>query len=190
MRVSGSPNFQRPLTAKLCVKPQMFPRCKNVLEVLYHRAKFGGTRISSAAGAAKNVELLVCLSVRLVNVRDCAHDFAMKALENRNDFHAVGQRKLVVVHPCSTSSDFRQLATPQNAEGQKWQNLGFSLPEGDRIHRSRRKLACKRTPQAVTRQIWPSLIKEGRYRSPLNVKICLKLCFFWPPEADTVNTFK
>jgi len=27
-----------------------------VLEVLYHHAKFGGARISSAAGVAKNVE--------------------------------------------------------------------------------------------------------------------------------------
>jgi len=37
-----------------------------VLEVLYHHAKFGGARISPAAGAAKNVEffLFVCLSVR------------------------------------------------------------------------------------------------------------------------------
>jgi len=57
-----------------------------MLEVLYHRAKFGGALISLAAGAAKNVAFLsvclsVCLSVTLLNVRDCAHDFAMKALE-------------------------------------------------------------------------------------------------------------
>jgi len=61
-----------------------------VLEVLYHHAKFGGARISSAAGVAKNVEFFVCLSVTLLNVRVCAPDFAMKALEYRNDFHAVG----------------------------------------------------------------------------------------------------
>ena len=38
-----------------------------MLEVLYHRAKFGGARISPAAGAAKNVEffcLAVCVFVR------------------------------------------------------------------------------------------------------------------------------
>jgi len=29
---------------------------ENVLEVLYHRAKFGGARISPAAWVAKNVE--------------------------------------------------------------------------------------------------------------------------------------
>ena len=65
-----------------------------MLEVLYHHAKFGGARISPAAGVAKNVEffvcLSVCLSVTLLNVRVCAPDFAMKALEYRNDFDAVG----------------------------------------------------------------------------------------------------
>jgi len=68
-----------------------------VLEVLYHRTKFGGARISLAAGVAKNVEffcqsvcLPVCLFVTLLNVRDCAPDFAMKALEYRNDFDATG----------------------------------------------------------------------------------------------------
>jgi len=35
----------------------------NVIEVLYRRAKFGGARISPAAGVAKNVEFFVCLSV-------------------------------------------------------------------------------------------------------------------------------
>ena len=73
-----------------------------MLEVLYHRAKFGGARISPAAGVAKNVEFFVCLSVclfitllnvnlvTLLNVKDCAPDFAMKALQNRNSVDAVG----------------------------------------------------------------------------------------------------
>jgi len=62
-----------------------------VLEVLCHRAKLGGARISPAAGAAKNVEFLsVCLFVTLLNVRVCAPDFAMKALDYRNDFDTVG----------------------------------------------------------------------------------------------------
>ena len=72
-----------------------------MLEVLYHHAKFGGARISPAAGVAKNVEffclfvclsvcLSVCLFVRPLNVRYCAPDFAMKALEHRNDFDTVG----------------------------------------------------------------------------------------------------
>jgi len=64
-----------------------------VLKVIYHHDKFGGARISLAAAAAKNVEffcLSVCLFVMLLNVRVCAFDFAMKALEYRNDFDAVG----------------------------------------------------------------------------------------------------
>ena len=65
-----------------------------MLEVLYRHAKCDGARISPTAGAAKNVILsvcmFVCLSVTLLNVRDCAPDFAIKALEYRNDFDAVG----------------------------------------------------------------------------------------------------
>jgi len=62
-----------------------------MLEVLFHHAKLGGARISPAARAAKNVEFFfVCLSVTLLNVRDCAPDFAMKALEYRNGSDAVG----------------------------------------------------------------------------------------------------
>jgi len=66
-----------------------------VLEVLYHHAKFGGARISPAAGVAKTLSFLfVCLSVylpvTLLNLRDCAPDFAIKALEYRNDFDAIG----------------------------------------------------------------------------------------------------
>ena len=34
--------------------------------------------------------LFVCLFVTLLNVRDCAPDFAMKALEYSNDFDTVG----------------------------------------------------------------------------------------------------
>ena len=66
-----------------------------MLGVLYHHAKFGGAQISPAAGVAKNVEFfacfsVVCLFVTRLNVGDCAPDFAMKALEWRNDFDAVG----------------------------------------------------------------------------------------------------
>ena len=67
------------------------------VNALYHRAKFDGARISPAAGVAKNVEFFVCLSVclsvclfvTLLNVRDCAPDFDIKALRYRNDFDAM-----------------------------------------------------------------------------------------------------
>ena len=36
-----------------------------MFEVLYHHAKFGWARISTAAGVTKNVEFFVCLSVCL-----------------------------------------------------------------------------------------------------------------------------
>ena len=94
-----------------------------MLEVLYHRAKFGWARIPGRQ--KRSVYLFVCLSIRLcgrftlLNVRDCAPDFAMKALEYRNDFDTVGQGKACGCAPCSIFSDCRQLATPLNTGIQK-----------------------------------------------------------------------
>jgi len=58
------PNFQRPIAVKLYGGPPNVYEVKNVPEVLYHHAKFGGARISRAARATKNVEffLFVCPS--------------------------------------------------------------------------------------------------------------------------------
>jgi len=42
----------------------------------------------TCAKAAK--VFFVCLSVTLLNVRVCGHDFAMKALQHRNDFETLG----------------------------------------------------------------------------------------------------
>jgi len=70
-----------------------------MLEVLYHHAKFGGDRISSATRAVKNVEFFLSVrhafsvtlsDVTLLNVRVCAPDFTMKTLEYSNDFDTVG----------------------------------------------------------------------------------------------------
>jgi len=105
-----------------------------VLEVLYRHTKFGGDLISSAAGAVKNVEFFVCPSrflchacgVTLLNVGVCAPDFTMTTLKYRNDFDPLDRGRFVVVHPCSTFSDCRQLSTSLNAEVQKKrQKLGF-----------------------------------------------------------------
>jgi len=90
------PKFSVPPSGETMRQTPNVLRCKNVLEVLYHHAKFAEARISPAAGMAKNVKvylsvcLFVCLLVTLLNVRDCAPDFAMKTLEYRNDFDAVG----------------------------------------------------------------------------------------------------
>ena len=71
--------------------PKRF-RGQERLEVFYHHDKFGGARIPSAAGVAKTLIFCLsdCLFVTLLNVRDCAPDFAMKSLEYRNDFDTVG----------------------------------------------------------------------------------------------------
>jgi len=53
--------------------------------------------------------------------------------------------RFVVVHPCSTFLDCRQLSTSLNAEVQKTAKIGFfSPPESDRINRSRQILTRKR----------------------------------------------
>ena len=63
-----SPKFSVTPSGKTrCRTHESFWSCGNVLNVLYHTftdAKFGGYRNSPAAGAAKNVEYFVCLSVR------------------------------------------------------------------------------------------------------------------------------
>jgi len=75
-----------------------------MLEVLYHHAKFGGDRISPAAGVEKKVEFFLFVhhacsvrhayDVTLVTSRfwmsELWSDFTMKTLEYRNDFDAVG----------------------------------------------------------------------------------------------------
>ena len=44
--------------------PEKFSRCKNVLEVLYYHAEFGGVQISAIAEADKNDGFFVCHCVR------------------------------------------------------------------------------------------------------------------------------
>jgi len=57
-----------------------------MLKVLYHRAKFGGARISPAAGATKTLSFLfVCLSVR--------HAFERQSLCARFRHEGVGVQK-------------------------------------------------------------------------------------------------
>jgi len=85
------PNIQLPLAAKLCVRPQKFSRGKNVLEVLHHRAKFGGAPISPAAGTAKNVEFFISLFLRRLFLR---HAFECQRLCARFRHEGVGAQKL------------------------------------------------------------------------------------------------
>jgi len=120
-----------------------------VLEVVYHHAKFSLVRISPTAGAAKNAEfrLFVYPSITLVNVRVVRTISPRRRWSTETTLTPLDRGRFVVVHSCSTFSDCRQLATPQNAEfqnnGKIW---GFSPPESDRINRSRRNVARKRIP--------------------------------------------
>jgi len=56
--------------------------------------------------------------------------------------------RFVVVHPCSTFREWRQLATSLNAETcpKNGKNWGFSPPQDDTTNRSRRNFTGKRTP--------------------------------------------
>jgi len=121
--------------------------------------------------------LFVCLSITLLNVRVCASDFAMKALEYRNDFDAIGYGKV-----CSCAPMFhflRLLLVGDNTKcrsSKNGQNCFFSPPQGDRINRSRRNLAGKRTPWVCSSTLNLALIgKRGSVQGPQNVKICSKL---------------
>jgi len=172
-----------------------------VLEVLYHHAKSGGARISPAAGAAKNVEFFVCLSVCLLVrhaferqrlcARNCTPDFAMKASEYRKILMPLDRGRFVVVQPCSALSDCCQLATPLNVEVQKRPTNFFSPTEGNRINRSRRNLARKHIPRVCYSIPNLALIgKRGSVQEPLKMSKFTQNCGFWPPEANTMNTFR
>ena len=65
LRESGFPQiFSAPYWRNYASEPQKFSRRKNVLEVLYHHAKFGGAQISPAPWWPKTLSFLsVCLSV-------------------------------------------------------------------------------------------------------------------------------
>jgi len=104
-RVWLPPNFQHPLTVKLCIRPlNFFWRCKNVLEVLYHPAKFGGVRTLHAASTAKNAEfvfvgLSVCHALERYSLRE-------RPPRSRWNLEVVlislARGRFAVVHPYST----------------------------------------------------------------------------------------
>ena len=82
-----------------------------------------GSRISPAAGVAKNVEFFVCLSVCL---SVCSSRFwksetvrpisAWRHWSTETILIPLDRGRFVAVHPCSTFSHCCQLATPLNAE--------------------------------------------------------------------------
>ena len=140
--------FEHPLALKLCVVPEKFLRCKNVLKVLYHRAKFGGAGISPAAGAAKNVKFFVCLFV--CSSRSWMSEFVhtispRRCWSTETILIPLDRGRFVVIH--YTCVQLSQIAANwrhhKRAKSKRDKILGFSPPEGDRINRSRLKLASK-----------------------------------------------
>ena len=83
-----TPNFQRPLAAKLFRGARTCSRSSITMPILV------GLGFHPPAGQPKTLSFClfvsVCLFVTLLTVRDCAPDFAMKALEYRKHFDTVG----------------------------------------------------------------------------------------------------
>jgi len=85
---TGSPNFSAPPSGETMRRiPKRFRGARTCSRSSITVPSLVGLGFSLAAGAAKNVN---CLSVTLLNVRVCAPDFAMNALEYRNDFDTDG----------------------------------------------------------------------------------------------------
>jgi len=84
------PNFQRPLAAKLCIRPAKVLGVQERARGPLSPCQVWWAWLSPNTGAAKILSFFVCLSVTLLNVRVCAPDFAMKALDYRNDFDTFG----------------------------------------------------------------------------------------------------
>jgi len=73
----------------------LLTRCTLVLvylmtQVYLDPGEYLGGQGQGQGHAFKDPICIYCLSVTLLNVRGCGPDFAMKALEHRNDSHAVG----------------------------------------------------------------------------------------------------
>jgi len=91
--------------------------------------------------------LSVCLLVMHLNVRDCAPDFTMNALDYGNSFHAVGYGKvsscapLLIFFRLSPIGDSTKCQSPKT--GKNWV---FSPTDGDPINQSTLHLARNRIP--------------------------------------------
>jgi len=113
-----------------------------------------------------SVCLSVCLPVTLLNVRNCAPDFAVKALEYRHGFDAVGLRLSSCAPVFSwllPVGDITKCRSPKNGK----------------INRSIRNLVRKRMPWRVC-YCTPTLVligKRGSLQWPPKVKTCPKLSF-------------
>ena len=94
-------------------------------------------------GWRKNVEFFVCPSLLWTSefIRPIS---PWRRWRTEMILMLLDRGRFVVVHPCSTFSDCRQLSTSLNAEVQKMAKIVFfSPPEGDRMNRPRRPQKSK-----------------------------------------------
>jgi len=152
-----TPKFSGPPSGEtMCQTPKVLEEQEHARGPLSPCQVWCGSDFTRRRGGQKRwvfVCLFVCLFVTLLNVRDCAPDCAMKALEYRKDFDAVGLGKFCSCAPVFNFlrllpiGDTTKCRNPKY--GKIWQKSGFSY--GDRINRSRRNLArrprvCYSTP--------------------------------------------
>jgi len=98
LRGSGSPKFSAPPSGETMRQtPKSFRCARTCLRSSITMPSLVGLGFHPPLGQPKTLSfvclfvcLSVCLFVTLLNVRDCAPDFAVKALEYRNDFYTVG----------------------------------------------------------------------------------------------------
>ena len=172
LTVSGYPKFSaRPIGETVRQIPKSFRGVRTCLRSCLTMPSLVGLGFHPPPERPKTLSffcLSVCLYVTLLNVRGCAPDFAIKALEYRNDFDAVGQGK---VRSCALVFNFLRLLpigdTTKCQSPKNGKNWGFSPTEGDRINRSRRNLARKRIPRVCYSTPHLALIgKRGLVQEP------------------------
>jgi len=125
--------------------------------------------------------LSVCLSVTLLNVRDCMPDLATKALEYRKDFDAAGWGK---VCSCATVLDFLRFMPTGDitkCRSPKMAKIGVFCRHRTTEYTDQHEISQINVYRgsATAHQIWLSSVKGGWYRSP-------QKCH----NAGTMNTFR
>jgi len=130
-----TPKFSVPLAAKLCV------RHPNVLEVQerargplspyqvwcgmdFTRRRGGEKRWVFCLSVMLFLSITLCLSITLLNVRVARTISPWKRWKTGMTLMPLDRGRFVVVHPCSTFSDCRQLSTSRNAKVPKMAKTG------------------------------------------------------------------
>jgi len=129
-----SPNFQRPLEAKLCQIPKSFRGARTCSRSSITMQVWWGSDFTRRRGGQKRwVFLSVCLSVRHAFERQrlCAwFCHGGVGVGTKTILMPLDSEGFVVVQPYSAFWDWCQLATSLNAEVQKTAKMGFIAATG------------------------------------------------------------